>query len=440
MTASKKKVGKYELGKTLGEGTFGKVKRAEHTETGELVAIKVLDKERIQQQNMGAQIKREVSVMKSMAKNPRVVQLREVLASKAKIYLVLELVTGGELFDEIVRDTKFTEEKARFYFRQLVEGLLFCHDKGVSHRDLKPENLLLDDNNNLKISDFGLSALYEGCGDDGMSSRAALLHTTCGTPNYVAPEVLENEGYDGFRADIWSAGVILYVLVTGCLPFDEPTLGALFQKIKTASFAMPKSLSPSLQDLLGRILVADPKSRASLNEIQQHEWLNCRAGSNVSGWNRDGRSKRSAGEQNPQGRQLQNSDSWASSSSGEGQQNKNEFQFLSSKPRPHILGEISLHLKQMCFDDICSGGRAGPAKKIKAFRTTPRGMIGLVIEVVPGEEGTLVGIRRGKGSVLEYNVLLNQLKRRLKNMIEDGFSSSDLTTRMGATTLESRTT
>ena len=135
-------------------------------------------------------------------RHPNIVQLREVLASRSKIFIVLELVTGGELFDQIVKEGKFTEDKARYYFRQLVHGLEYCNSKGVCHRDLKPENLLLDGQNDLKISDFGLSALYTG-GDEETASRTTLLHTTCGTPNYVAPEVLEDNGYDGRSADIW---------------------------------------------------------------------------------------------------------------------------------------------------------------------------------------------------------------------------------------------
>jgi serine/threonine protein kinase len=136
----------------------------------------------------------------------------------------------------IIATCRLTEEKARFYFRQLVEGVEYCHSRGVCHRDLKPENLLLDENGNLKISDFGLSALYIG-GEEGSRTEVRialgsasrwsckrdclqLLHTTCGTPNYVAPEVLADQGYDGRKADVWSAGVILYVLLAGFLPFD----------------------------------------------------------------------------------------------------------------------------------------------------------------------------------------------------------------------------
>jgi len=183
MASAKKQVGKYEIGRTLGEGTFGKVKHAVNVETQEAVAIKVLDKERIQKQSMGSQIKKEISIMKQL-EHANVVKLNEVLASRTKIFIVLELVTGGELFDRIVTSGKLNENDARFYFKQLVGGVAYCHSQGVAHRDLKPENLLLDEQGCLKISDFGLSALYDG--EDG-ASRSQMLHTTCGTPNYVAP-------------------------------------------------------------------------------------------------------------------------------------------------------------------------------------------------------------------------------------------------------------
>ena len=154
----KKTVGKYELGKLLGEGTFGKVQLGTDIETGDKVAVKILSKAKLQQQNMGSQIKKEISIMK-LVNHPNVCNLVEVLASSSKIFIVLELVTGGELFDKIVDAGKFSEDEARKYFFQLVSGVLYCHNQGVAHRDLKPENLLLDDSDNLKISDFGLSAM-----------------------------------------------------------------------------------------------------------------------------------------------------------------------------------------------------------------------------------------------------------------------------------------
>jgi len=263
-----KKVGKYEISKTLGEGTFGKVKRALNTETQEWVAIKVLDKEKIQKQNMGSQVKKEISIMK-LVRHPHVVQLKEVLASRTKIFIVLELVTCGELFDKIVSEGRFKEKSARFYFQQLCVGTEYCHRQGVCHRDLKPENLLLDDQGNLKISDFGLSALYE---QDADTDRQALLHTTCGTPNYVAPEVLADEGYDGAIADTWSIGVILFVFLAGFLPFDEPTMAALFRKIQKADFSYPSWFSDEVKDLLGHLLIVDPKNRWDIPKIMTHSW------------------------------------------------------------------------------------------------------------------------------------------------------------------------
>lgn len=211
-----------------------------------LTIVKVLDKEKIQKQNMGAQIKKEISIMK-MVRHTHVVGMKEVLASRTKIFIVLELIQGGELFDKIVNEGRFDESKARFYFRQLVEGVQYCHGLGICHRDLKPENLLLDENGNLKISDFGLSALYVGDPDADGASRTELLHTTCGTPNYVAPEVLADQGYDGKKADVWSCGVILYVLLAGFLPFDESTIVALFAKIQSADFTYPSWFSSEVR-------------------------------------------------------------------------------------------------------------------------------------------------------------------------------------------------
>jgi len=267
-----KKVGKYEMYKTLGEGTFGKVKYSINTETQEPCAIKVLDKEQIQKLNMGNQIKKEISIMK-MVRHKYIVGMKEVLASKTKIFIVLDLVTGGELFDKIVSVGRFNEQKARFYFCQLIEGVEYCHSMGVCHRDLKPENLLLDEHGNLKISDFGLSSLYVGDADGGGTKRTEVLHTTCGTPNYVAPEVLADNGYDGKKADAWSIGVILYVLLAGFLPFDEGTITLLFAKIQAAEFTYPAWFTPEVRTFLDGILVADPKIRTSVGEMRTKPWI-----------------------------------------------------------------------------------------------------------------------------------------------------------------------
>ena len=216
---------KYEIGKLLGQGTFAKVYHARNIVTSQSVAIKVIDKDKIFKVGLMEQIKREISVMK-LVRHPNIVQLYEVMATKTKIYFVLEYVKGGELFNKIAKG-KLREDAARKYFQQLVSAVDFCHSRGVYHRDLKPENLLVDENGNLKISDFGLSALAESRRQDG------LLHTTCGTPAYVAPEVISRKGYDGAKVDTWSCGVILFVLMAGYLPFQDSNLMEMYRKIES---------------------------------------------------------------------------------------------------------------------------------------------------------------------------------------------------------------
>ncbi|VAH90415.1 unnamed protein product [Triticum turgidum subsp. durum] len=247
----KRRVGKYELGRTIGEGTFAKVRFAKNTETMEPVAIKILDKEKVQKLRLVEQIRREICTMK-LIKHPNVVRLHEVMGSKARIFIVLEYITGGELFDTIYTNGRLKEEEARKYFQQLINAVDYCHSRGVYHRDLKLENLLLDAAGNLKVSDFGLSALTEQVKADG------LLHTTCGTPNYVAPEVIEDRGYDGAAADIWSCGVILFILLAGFLPFEDENIIALYKKISEAQFTCPSWFSTGAKKLITRILDPNP--------------------------------------------------------------------------------------------------------------------------------------------------------------------------------------
>lgn len=259
-------LGKYELGKTLGEGNFGKVKLARDTDCGNYFAVKILEKNKIVDLNNTDQIKREISTLK-LLKHPNVVRLYEVLASKTKIYMVLEYVNGGELFDKISSKGKLIEAHGRKMFQQLIDGVSYCHNKGVFHRDLKLENVLVDAKGNIKITDFNLSALPQHCRADG------LLHTTCGSPNYVAPEILANRGYDGAKSDIWSCGVILYVILTGYLPFDDRNLAVLYQKIFKADVQIPRWLSPGAQNIIKKILDPNPKTRVTMDMIKEDEWF-----------------------------------------------------------------------------------------------------------------------------------------------------------------------
>lgn len=257
--------GKYEMGRLLGKGTFAKVYYGKQISTGESVAIKVINKEQVRREGMMEQIKREISVMR-LVRHPNVVELKEVMATKTKIFFVMEYVRGGELFAKISKG-KLTEDLARKYFQQLISAVDYCHSRGVSHRDLKPENLLLDDNENLKISDFGLSALPEQLRYDG------LLHTQCGTPAYVAPEVLRKKGYDGSKADIWSCGVVLYVLLAGFLPFQHENLMTMYNRVLKAQFEFPPWFSHESKRLIAKILVADPAKRTTVSAISRDTWF-----------------------------------------------------------------------------------------------------------------------------------------------------------------------
>lgn len=256
---------RYELGRLLGQGTFAKVYYARSLAANHAVAIKVIDKEKVLKVGLMDQIKREISVMR-IARHPNIVQLYEVMATKSKIYFVMEYAKGGELFDKVAKG-KLKEDVARRYFVQLINAVDFCHSRGVYHRDIKPENLLLDENENLKVSDFGLSALAESKRQDG------LLHTTCGTPAYVAPEVINRKGYDGAKADTWSCGVVLFVLLAGYLPFHDSNLMVMYRKIGKAEFKCPSWFPTEVRRLLSKILDPNPITRISIAKIKESSWF-----------------------------------------------------------------------------------------------------------------------------------------------------------------------
>ncbi|KAL9993999.1 putative protein kinase CAMK-CAMKL-CHK1 family [Helianthus debilis subsp. tardiflorus] len=257
--------GKYEMGRMLGQGTFAKVYYAKDVFTSENVAIKVIKKDQVRKEGLMDQITREISVMR-LVRHPNVVELKEVMATKTKIFFVMEYVTGGELFAKVLKG-RLKEDAARKYFQQLISAVDFCHSRGVSHRDLKPENLLLDENGDLKVSDFGLSSLPEHSRNDG------LLHTQCGTPAYVAPEVLRRKGYDGAKADIWSCGVILYVLLAGFLPFQDENVMHMYKKIFKAEYEYPPWFSADARRLISKILIVDPSRRITIPAIMRSPWF-----------------------------------------------------------------------------------------------------------------------------------------------------------------------
>ncbi|KAG6420587.1 hypothetical protein SASPL_117135 [Salvia splendens] len=258
-------LGRYDVGRVIGHGTFAKVYHARNVKTGEGVAIKVTDKEKILKVGLMAHIKREISILRRV-RHPNIVQLFEVMATKSKIFFVMEFVKGGELFSKVAKG-RLKEEVARKYFQQLISAVAFCHARGVYHRDLKPENILLDEDGNLKVSDFGLSAIPEQIKQDG------LFHTFCGTPAYVAPEVLSRKGYDAAKVDIWSCGVILFVLMAGYLPFHDQNVMFMYKKIHKGDFRCPRWFSPELIRLLTRLLDINPETRITIPEIMETKWF-----------------------------------------------------------------------------------------------------------------------------------------------------------------------
>ncbi|KAL8457509.1 hypothetical protein ACS0TY_035392 [Phlomoides rotata] len=254
----------YRLGKTLGHGSFGKVKIAEHIRTGHKVAIKILNRRRMKSPDMEEKVRREIKICRLFV-HPHVIRLYEVIETPTDIYVIMEYVTRGELFDYIVEKGRLQEDEARRFFQQIIAGVEYCHRNMVVHRDLKPENLLLDLKGNVKIADFGLSNIMR----DGH-----FLRTSCGSPNYAAPEVVSGKLYAGPEVDVWSCGVILYALLCGALPFDDENIPNLFKKIKSGLYTLPSHLSQGARDLIPRMLIVDPMKRITTSEIRQHHWFN----------------------------------------------------------------------------------------------------------------------------------------------------------------------
>eukprot|EP00257_Ricinus_communis_P027615 XP_025015029.1 SNF1-related protein kinase catalytic subunit alpha KIN10 [Ricinus communis] len=256
----------YKLGKTLGIGSFGKVKIAEHALTGHKVAIKILNRRKIKNMEMEEKVRREIKILR-LFMHPHIIRLYEVIETSTDIYVVMEYVKSGELFDYIVEKGRLQEDEARNFFQQIISGVEYCHRNMVVHRDLKPENLLLDSKCNVKIADFGLSNIMR----DGH-----FLKTSCGSPNYAAPEVISGKLYAGPEVDVWSCGVILYALLCGTLPFDDENIPNLFKKIKGGIYTLPSHLSPGARDLIPRMLVVDPMKRMTIPEIRLHPWFQAR--------------------------------------------------------------------------------------------------------------------------------------------------------------------
>ncbi|ODV84614.1 hypothetical protein CANARDRAFT_29140 [[Candida] arabinofermentans NRRL YB-2248] len=278
------RIGPWRLGRTLGRGSTGRVRLAKHCVTGQLSAVKIVPKvnnnnnnnmndggapvkkqhkSKIDANGLPYGIEREIIIMKLIS-HTNIMGLYDVWENENELYLVLEYVEGGELFDYLINNGKLSEQEAVNYFRQIIKGVEYCHRFNICHRDLKPENILLDKNHNIKIADFGMAAL---------ETTQRLLETSCGSPHYASPEIVAGRNYHGSPSDVWSCGIILFALLTGHLPFDDPNIRKLLLKVQTGKFYMPSNLSHDAKDLIWSMLKIDPRERVSIHSILNHPLL-----------------------------------------------------------------------------------------------------------------------------------------------------------------------
>lgn len=259
-----KKIGNYILSKTIGKGTFSKVKLGHHIPTQQKVAIKILDKAKIKDDKDLQRISREIKILKELRHN-NIAQLYETLTSDRHIYIIMEYIEGGDLFEHIFSKTRLNEAKTAALFNQLISVIDYIHKLGIVHRDIKPENILLTaTHSEIKLVDFGLSNSYQ---------QGSLLSTACGSPCYASPEMILGKQYNGLSSDLWSCGVVLYCMLVGKLPFDDEDIKVLYRKIITGSYWVPDYLSPQCNHFLNHLLEINPDKRMTIHEIFNHPFI-----------------------------------------------------------------------------------------------------------------------------------------------------------------------
>ncbi|KAF7356686.1 CAMK/CAMKL/GIN4 protein kinase [Mycena venus] len=265
-----KRIGLWKIGRTIGTGSSGRVRVARNSKTGQYAAIKIVPKTAFDStqslnhlgddaEHSQLSLEREIVVMK-LIDHPNIMRLYDVWETSTELYLILEYVKGGELFEYLCKKGRLPTEEALGYFQQIIAAIDYCHRFNIAHRDLKPENILLDEDFNIKIADFGMAAWQAN----------GMLRTSCGSPHYAAPEIVSAKAYNGSAADIWSCGVILHALLAGRLPFDDEDLGILLEKVKGGAFDMPDDIDPLAQDLIQRMLTRNVDDRITMDEVLQH--------------------------------------------------------------------------------------------------------------------------------------------------------------------------
>jgi len=258
----------YDVREVLGKGSFATVKRANCRADGTSWAVKIIDKTKLNKDDEEA-LKVEVEILQRVD-HTNIVKLRQVFDTPRVFYMVMELMTGGELFDRIVEKEKYTEAEARAVLYKLATAIKYCHDMGIVHRDLKPENLLYSSkaaDAEIKVADFGLAKLLK---------ESDMMATACGTPGYVAPEILQGGPYTD-KVDLWSLGVITYILLCGFPPFYDENNAVLFAQIKAGAFDFPSpywdAVSAEAKDVILKLLVVDPVRRLSADQLLAHPWV-----------------------------------------------------------------------------------------------------------------------------------------------------------------------
>ena len=254
----------YKYGRLLGKGAYGKVNLCLHTLTGRLVAIKSINKSKITKERQKQKIKVETSIMKTLSDSNNIVKIFEKYETKKHICIVMEYICAGDLLTYIKKRSKLTEPVAKFIFKQIVLALQYIHNHNIVHRDIKLDNILIDLDNNIKICDFGVSKIIK---------KGDIMVEQCGTPAYIAPEILKNRGYEGFGVDIWSAGVVLYAMLSGTVPFKGNDIKELHKLIIEGKYKTIKNISKEANHLVKCLLEVDPKNRIKIEDILVHPWM-----------------------------------------------------------------------------------------------------------------------------------------------------------------------
>ena len=258
-------IGSYALFDQIGKGSFSKVTKAIHLITEQVVAVKILEKEKIEDEIDIERITREIEILKTIM-HPNIAQMYESFSTIHNIYLMIEYAEGGDLFDYITNKDHLSEIESCYFYRQLIGVLEYLIEMGISHRDIKPENILLDKSKkNIKVIDFGLS---------NYCKNNELLESSCGSPCYASPEMLSGNPYKGVTTDLWSSGIVLYCMLVGSLPFDNQELKVLYSQIKKGEFYVPSFLSMNAIDLLKKILEVNPAKRINIKQLKKHPWFN----------------------------------------------------------------------------------------------------------------------------------------------------------------------